>query len=76
VVCLCGERLLYLVYRNSRGVPNQLPCPTHLQLGDLGLQLPHFRLLRAAQLAQKVCADLRLSLSDARLWERRQQQQE
>lgn len=64
-----------VLYRCGRDVSN-LPSPAHLQLGDLGLQLSHFCLLRTAQLAQQVCADLSLSLSDARLWERRQQQQE
>lgn len=55
-----------------------LPCTCHshppaplsqprLQLGDLGLQLPHLRLLSGAQLAQQRRANLSLCVLDASL---------
>lgn len=42
----------------------QCSCP-HLQLGDLRLQLPHLRLLAAAELAQQGRPDLSLNPRDA-----------
>lgn len=51
----------------NKACPPNPPSPsrTHLKLRDLGLQLPHLRLLGGAQLAQQRRANLRLRLSDA-----------